>query len=156
MTTITITISRTEVLNDMRVKSHAEVASIKDDKERYLAELGSEKLEEAHQCINNASAEVEALLRPFMGGSADTESENDYDASSDMVYAMSVTPRKAAGLAAPLAKAIHSYIVNSALAKFYVSVSRADLAERRRADLPSVISVINNLIYQRTAPNENV
>lgn len=144
------------MLGDMKVKSHAEVASIPDNKTRYLAELGTEKLPEAHQCINNAAADVNAILRPFLSGTAESSANDSYDSSSDITYTLSVTTRKAAGLATPLAKAIHSYIVNSALEKFYISVARADLAEHRRAELSSSAAAINNLIYQRSSPSETV
>ena len=44
MTAVTITITRASVLADMKVKSHAEVATIEDPKQRYLVELGAERV----------------------------------------------------------------------------------------------------------------
>ena len=153
METVTINITRASVLADMKVKSHAEVAVIADPTERYLAELGTEKEQEAQQCITDAATEVHSVLRAFLGGFSGTETASDaYDTTATITYVLKVTARKAPGLAAPLAKAVHAYIVDSALGKFYASVSRPELAERHNAQLPAEISVIENLIYRRTNP----
>lgn len=152
MTTVTISITRASVLADMKVKSHAEVALLADPKERYLAELGTEKEEEAQQCITDAATEAQSMLRQFIPGTAAASATDAYDTTAAIAYALEVTPRKASGLADPLAKALHAYIVDAALDKFYTSVSRPDFAERHRTRLASDLTVISNLIYHRTAP----
>ena len=149
---LTITIQRAQVLADMKVKSHAEVASMADPAARYLAELGTEKEQEASQCINDASAEVVALLRPLLSGSVDTTGTDTFDDSSDIVFTLDVTSRKAAGLGSPLAKAIHAYIVDSAMAKYYISVAQGSLAQAHNARLASEITVINELCYRKQDP----
>ena len=146
---VTITISRTSVLADMEVTSHGEVALLTDPRERYLSELGSEKAQEAQQCITDASAEVNSVLRPFLSGSDTTTANDNYVGSGSISYTLDVTARKANGLADALAKAIHAYIVDSALDKFYTAVSRPDFAERHRNRLASEVTVISNLIYHR-------
>lgn len=145
----TISISRDEVLADMKVKSHAEVASIPDATQRYLAELGTEKEPEAHQCINDAAAEVAALLRP-LDGTFTGSATDDYDASSDLSFSIDVTSRKP--IATPLTKAVHAYIVDSALAKFYVAVSRPELAERHNGRMALDMATINRLLYTKNNP----
>lgn len=153
METVIVNISRSGVMSDMRVKSHAEVASIADPTERYLAEAGTEKTEELNQCITDATAEATAALRTFMTGFGDALTADDYyDTTEDITFALSVTERKAAGLSEALAKAIHAYIVESALDKFYTSVARPELAQRHAARLATALSVIDNLIYRRSQP----
>ena len=151
METVTITINRSNVLADMKVKSHAEVALIADPKERYLAELGTEKEQEAQQCITDAATEVRSVLRQSLLETASSSATDPYDTGA-ITYPLSVTARKAPGLADALAKAIHAYIVDSALDKFYTSVSRADFAERHRARTASALTVISNIIYHRANP----
>lgn len=138
----------------MKVKSHSEVAHIPDDKARYLAELGSEKEAEAQQCITDASNEVAAFIRPLLTFSSGSETATDaYDTAASIVYTLSVTARKASGMANALAKAIHAYIVDAALAKFYGSVAQGDLAEIHRVRLASELADINNIIYRRKNPS---
>lgn len=153
MESVTINITRASVLADMKVKSHAEVASIPDEKERYLAELGTEKAEEAQQCITDAATEIGSILRPFLSGFSGTKIATDtYDTTATITYTLSVTPRKAPGLADALTKAIHAYIVDSALEKFYTSVSRPDLAQRHLSAVAPALTFIENLLYRRKSP----
>lgn len=152
METVTINISRASVLADMKVMSHGEVAVIADPTERYLAELGTEKEEAAQQCITDAATEVRSVLRPMLAEATAASATDAYDTGA-IAYAMRVTERKAHGLADALTKAVHAYIVDAALDKFYGSVSRNDLAERHRARLAAEMATIGNIIYHRTAPS---
>lgn len=156
MSTVVFKLIKSSILNDMMVTSHAEVAPIANPQERYLAELGTEKGDIAHQCINNAVAEVWSILRPFLSALAPDESPyNDTfdDQNQEFMFTLEVTPRKAAGLGEMISKAAHAYVVDSALAKFYTSVSRTDLASKHAALLDREAAVINNIIYQRTNPS---
>lgn len=153
METVTINITRESLLADMKVKSHAEVASIADPKARYLAELGTEKEEEANQDITDAVAEVESILRPFLAANNGTETASDaYDDTNAITFTLSVTDRKADGMAAPLTKAVHAYIVDSALEKFYTSVAQPDLAQRHLAQQSAALPFIENILYRRKNP----
>lgn len=153
METVTINITRASVLADMKVKSHAEVAVIADPTERYLAELGTEKEQEAHQCITDAAVEIHSALRPFLTFSSGTETATDtYDTTATITYVLSVTARKAPGMADALMKAIHAYIVDSALDKYYVSVARPDYADRHHAKLATELAAIDTILYRRKNP----
>lgn len=154
METVTVNIARANVLADMKVKSHLEVASIVDDRERYLAELGSEKEEEAQQCITDAATEVHSELRQLLvfGTSEPTTATDNYDTTATITFTLSVTSRKSPGLAKALANAVHAYVVDSALDKFYVAVARPDFADRHRARLANELAVITNLCYRKFNP----
>lgn len=155
MDTITVNISRTELLDDMKVTSHAEVAAIADAKVRYLAELGSEKEQLAQQAITDTSVEVLSVLRRYIDGtSGDGAASNDYDAS-DISYTLSVSSRKSAGLAEPLTKAVHDYMRESALAKYYDSVSQVEMAQRHRARIVTPLATMHSLLYRKDEPQYN-
>lgn len=156
MTQVTITISRNQVLADMKVKSHAEVATIEDPKVRYLVELGSERAEEAHQSINDAAGEVLAQLHKVTAASAEATGTDTYDNSSDISIDINVSSRTAPGLGTALAKVIHDYIVDSALSKYYVSVSRDDMATRHLNMLPRQLAMMEQLIYTKVEPTYTV
>ena len=155
MTTITITIQRSSVLADMKVKNHHEAALIPDSKERYLVEAGTEKLPELHQCITDAFSDASALVRPFITPITPFASEtgNDtYASTGDLSVSLSVTSRKADGLAVPLTAALHKYIVDDALAKFYKAVAHPALAQAREADMKNDQSTIESLLHRRGNP----
>jgi hypothetical protein len=155
METVTINITRASVLADMKVKVHAATASIADDKARYLAQLGSEREQEAHQCITDASLEVATALRRLLTGfPTQTETAGDaYDTTATITYVLTVSQRKSKGLAKFLAQAIHAYLVDSALSKYYVSVNHAELAAPHLAALAVQKSYIESLCYTKTEPS---
>ena len=152
MDTLTITLQRRNILSDMMVRSHAEVAYIIDDRERYVAELGTEKAQLAQQCITDAATEVRSAFRDVIPGFSDALSAGDNYDTSDIVFAMAVSARKRPGLADSLAKAIHAYIVDSALGRYYGSVSRPDLAKSHLDRLQADLSVISGLVYRKLDP----
>ena len=150
--TITITIGRSSVLSDIRVKSHAEAASISDAEERYIVEAGTEKLPEVHQCITDAFAEVSAFVRPFITGSASATANDAYRSSGDLALALDIPTRKSVALATPLADAIHKYVVDSAMNKFYRAVSRPAMGEPHAQSLASDKANIDVLLYTKQEP----
>lgn len=155
MTTITITIQRSSVLADMKVKNHHEAALIQDTRERYLVEAGTEKLPELHQCITDAFSDASALVRPFIATStaSTTAAGNDtYASTGDLSVVLYVTWRKADGLTVPLTAALHKYIVDDALAKFYKAVAHPALAQAREAEMQNGLSTIESLLHRRGNP----
>ena len=155
MTTITITIQRSSVLADMKVKNHHEAALIPDSKERYLVEAGTEKLPELHQCITDAFSDASAIVRPFIKSSIESETAtgNDtYASTGDLSVVLYLTWRKADGLSVPLTAALHKYIVNDALAKFYKAVAHPALTQAREAEIQKDQSTIENLLRRRGNP----
>ena len=155
MITITITIQRSSVLSDMKVKNRHEAALITDAKERYLAEAGTEKLPELHQCITDAFADAEAAVRPFIQSqspSASVSGNDSYSSTGDLSVVLEVSSRKANGLTVPLTAALHRYIVDDALAKFYKSVAHPALAQAREAEAARDLATIEGLIFRRSNP----
>jgi len=155
MITITITIQRSSVLADMKVKNHHEAALITDSRERYLVEAGTEKLPELHQCITDAFSDASALVRPFIesvSSSASVSGNDSYSSTGDLSVVLEVTSRKANGLTVPLTTALHKYVVDDALAKFYKAVGHSVLGQAREADVAKDIATIEGLIYRRSNP----
>lgn len=152
--TATITISRSSIISDIRLKSHMEAASISAAEERYIVEAGTEKVEELNQCVTDAFAEVSGIVRPVISAAAQLTANDNYRSSGDLVLSFDLSERKSGGFAAPLADAIHKYVVDSAMSRFYRSVARpvfADSHERMlipgRANIEAIIYVKNEPTY---------
>lgn len=150
--TLNITISRDSVIADLRVKAHMEAAVIGNAEERYIAQAGTEKIQEIHQCVSDAFSEASSILREFNRGSQTATANDDYRAAGDLDLALEISSRRASGLATPLADAIHKYVVDAAMAKFFRSVSRPEMAERHTAALPSDRANIDMLLYVKHEP----
>lgn len=145
--TISITIQRSSVVSDLRSRSHAEAAAISDAEERYIVEAGTEKMEIINQCVTDAFAEVSALLRQFLTGESTASANDSYQSSGDLALSVDVSSRRSSGLARPLTDAVHKYAVNSAMAKFYNSVSRPEMSAIHEKYLQADIANINSLLY---------
>ena len=150
--TITITIGRSSVLSDIRVKSHAEAAAISNAEERYIVEAGTEKLPEVHQCINDAFSEVHAIVRQFVTGASTASANDAYRSSGDLVLALDIPSRKSVAIATPLTDAIHKYVVDSAMSKFYRAVSRPAMGDAHAQSLASDRANIDILLYTKQEP----
>ena len=150
--TVTLTIARSSVLSDIRVKSHAEAAAISDAEERYIVEAGTEKLPEVHECITEAFAEASAILRPFLSGLATASASDSYRSTGDLTLTLDITARKAAGLAVPLTDAIHAYVVDCALARFYRAVGRPQMGDIHHNSLTDDRAAIDAIVLTRTKP----
>lgn len=150
--TLNITISRESVIADLRVKAHMEAAVIGSAEERYIVDAGTEKIQEIHQCVTDAFSEASAIVREFNRGSQTALANDAYRAAGDLGLALEVSGRRISGIATPLADAIHKYVVDSAMAKFFRSVSRPEMAERHSAALPSDRANIDVLLYVKHEP----
>lgn len=158
MTTITITIKRSEVLSDAKVVSHAEVATIEDATARYLYEAGGDKVQQLHQCITDAFSDASSVMRQFATGTPtqSVTADDTFASTGDLVIVLSVTTRKAAGLDAPLTAALHKYIVDDALARFYKGVNNPALQGAHEKAMPADIAAIEGLVYRRMKPTYSV
>lgn len=131
---ITIKLQSTELLFDIRNKSHQECEAIADIDARYRTEAGSEKTDEVRRCLTEAVSRLDKSLHRWLVKSyaektryddADIPSE-DYELS--YVYDFAWTPRQGEGKDKMLADLMHDYVVSATLAKFYAIVSAQDLS----------------------------
>ena len=150
--TITITLGRSNVIDDMRVKSHFEAAAISDAEERYIVEAGSEKASELNQSVTDAFAEVSSIVRQFITGEATASANDSYRAAGDLVLVLEVPARKSTALAVPLADALHKYAVDSALVKFYHAVSRPNFGDMHERELVTDKANIDILLFTKQEP----
>lgn len=147
MAEVTIMIDRASVLSDMKVKSHAQMVAMSDPKQRYLAELGSEKHEEAGQCISDAASGALALMHPLAKGSG----TGGYAVIGSITFTLNLTSRKS-GVQEPLKAALHTYIVDGALARYYGAVNQPSLAQMHAARLADDGAAIEMLLFRKSEP----
>ena len=152
MKNLSITISRQNAYDDIRVKSHIDCETIVDATARYKIEAGTEKAEQIHQCISDAFASVLQLVRRFLTPSAQAEAMTTaYDGVSDLSLPFYVSDRRAHYFSATLAPSIHAYVVDFALAKYYASIYPAFAAPYTQR-LAGEASAIETIIYTKQPP----
>lgn len=149
---MTITLDTKELIFDIINKSHFEVASITDAEARYKAEAGTDKQEEVERALTSARASLDQLMYKYLVPDLDTEAINQPGVPQYLTYFLRMSDRRAAGKAQPLADAMHSYLVNLTLAKFYHSVDQEKLAGTREGLAAADAQLINTLINSKQPP----
>lgn len=141
-----------ELLNDIREKSHLEVAEITDAEARYRAEAGSEKTTEIIRCIEDGIREAEHRCMLFLKEQYTEFADNTvgYPDTYNFVFVMS--ERRVLGKTKPLTKALHNFVVHYALSHFYQTVSQGALAEKHALIASAEGTAIEDLLYSKLPP----
>ena len=147
-----ITLYRQELLGDLRKKSHEEVSNIVDVEARYRAEAGTEKMDDILRCVEEGVGRRRRrcwrYLRPEY-----TESTDDVVVSPDEYrIELVLSERRALGKAEPLAKVMHSFVVDYALSKFYSDVAQQELSNKHSLLAEDDGREIDELLYTKVPP----
>lgn len=152
MNLVQIVISRQNAYDDILVKSHIDAAVIVDATERYMVEAGSEKAEQIHQCISDAFGEALILLRRFLEqNSITTGGTSSYDGEGDLELTFDISDRRAHYFAETLTPAVHAFVVDAALGKYYATI-RPVFAEPYLRRLADDTANIRTIIFTKQPP----
>lgn len=104
------------------------------------------------QSLNEADARLRAIVGRRLEIDFRDSADNSLAINDSIVYKFLVSTRRSANKAEPLAALIHSYLVNSVLAKTYSTMGQADLAALHEAQSVSDAQVISQLINSKIPP----
>lgn len=151
---MTVTIQTSELLFDIRNKSHLEVASIENLDRRYAAEAGTEKTEEILRCIIEAEARIRLMCERFLEKVTEGEAISDLPSivPESYTYQFVSNARRQDCRAEITANTIHSAIVNLALSTFYVSVSQMEMAKTHDALATSRVQLLEKMLFEKLPP----
>lgn len=128
---MTITLNTSVLLSDIRRISLLELEGIADVEARYRAEAGTEKEDVLRECISAARTRLERRCLRFLDNSYVDEATSGKSTDSTFVFEFAMeSSRRADGKTFPLADAMHDFIVEYALARFYSTVSQGDLSNK--------------------------
>lgn len=147
-----ITLYEQELYNDVRKKSHYEVAEIQDVEARYRAEAGTEKQEEIMRCINEGIAQARHRCLRYLDETIVDRADNTMNIDEEHTFFFPISERRAIGKAEPLSAALHSFVVHYALSKFYSTVSQIELSNKHSLQAVEVGNDIDNLLYTKQPP----
>ena len=149
---MTIYLNVSELLFDIRNKSHEECANIADVEARYRAEAGHHKDDELLRSMTEVTSRLAKLVRRYLNSFFQNGAENNVNIPEAYVYDLDFSPRRSAGKAQPLADLMHSYVVHYTLAKFYATVSQGDLSNVHSMLAQDAGNEIEALIYDKKPP----
>lgn len=147
-----ITLYAEEIYNAVRTNSHREVAGVEDPDARYRAEAGTEKQGEIRRCILDACARLEGRCSRFLDNSYMDFSDNSSGWPEAFVFDFAVSERRAVGKAAPLTGAMHNFMVEYALSKFYSIVNQGELSNKHSLLAIDEGNAIDQILYTKQPP----
>lgn len=149
---MTIELYTTPILNEIRQKSHLEVQDIQDPAQRYNARAGLDKEEEIYRCFIEGMAQARHKCLRFLREQY-VESADDAPVYADStVFEFAFSERRALNKAEPLTSALHSLVVQYALAKFYSTVNQVELSNKHSLLAVEAGNKIDDLLYSKQPP----
>ena len=150
---MTITLTKAELLQAIRHRSHKEVAGIADVEARYKVEANLQNDEEVFQAMAMVSGSLTQIVNRFLLDSYDTDdADNTLEIPSSYVYEFDLTTRASEGKRKALASMMHGYFVDATLARFYAAVSQAELAEKHNTLATNLAASIESFLFSKKAP----
>jgi len=151
-----VTLYTQYLIDDIRNKSHYEVAGIPDDDARYRAEAGTEKLAEIRRCVQEAIGRLTHRVARYLNESYTFDMTDEEDVPDGQgegyIFSFDMSERRMDGKKEPLRNAMHSFVVHYALAFFYSSVSLMDLSNKHSAAALDEANNLDEIIYTKQAP----
>lgn len=104
------------------------------------------------QSLNEANARLTAIIGRYLEVGYNESADDRLAIAEDIEYRFLLSPRRAANKIQPMTDLIHSYLVNSAMAKVYSTMGQSELATKHENQTVSDAQVINQLLHSKTAP----
>lgn len=104
------------------------------------------------QELNQANARLTAILGRFLEPCCLQCADDSLAIGDTLVYKLILSSRKSANKVQPMTDLIHSFLVNSVLAKSYSTMGQAELASLHEANSVSDAQVISQLLHSKTPP----
>lgn len=149
-----VVLSVSELLLDIRNKSHEECQSIEDPEKRFKVEAGQHKDEELFrslsECASRLARKVSVYLDDFV--EVEAEASNEPGLPDTLVYDFDFSERRMIGKAQPLADAMHDYLVHYTLAKYYATVNLQEFSNTHSLLALDAGNEVDALIYSKKAP----
>ena len=149
---MTINITSASLISEIRQKSHFEVQYIQDAKARDDARAGLEKSDEIGRCVVVADAQLRALISRYLQTVSSETISAGISVPETLTYVLSMSERRSANKSAQLPQLFRDYLVNAALAKYYATVSVADLASKRANETAAQGVEILRVLFFKNPP----
>ena len=147
-----ITLYTQELLNDLRSKSHYEVSQIENVEVRYRAEAGSEKTDEIKRCISDGIARLRHRCWRFLREEITETNDNGTYWTDESVFDLSLSELRAINKSEPLTVAMHTFVVEYALSKFYSDMSMQDLSNKHSVLAMEAGDRIDDMLFTKMPP----
>lgn len=148
-----VQIATSELIYNIRSKSASELSHVPAE-QRYQWEVGTEKMDEVRRCIVESYAMLQETLSRFLRLEEDLgDIETDESILPELlVLDFENSGRRTAGRGQTLTDHCLAYLTDATLAKFYLSVSAMDMADKRTKMADAELNFITKLLYTKLPP----
>ena len=148
-----IQIATSELLFNIRNKSASDLALVPPE-QRYRMEVGTEKLDEVNRCVVEAFATLQENVSRFLRLEEDLgDMESDESVLPELfILDFEYSGRRIAGRGQTLTDQCLAYLTDAALAKFYITVSAMDMAEKRAKLADAELKFITRMLFTKLPP----
>lgn len=105
------------------------------------------------QFVNEAYASLTTLLYRFLIPNDDAKADDSLVIDEAYYFNLALTPRRGHGKMSQIADAIHSYLINASLGKYYLVNNLAELSNKRNAMAGNDIQTLNGLLRSKYPPS---
>lgn len=153
--TFTITLDPDRIRDDVRMKSHLQTRTIADPIARDAARADIVKLDEINRDLLSARADLLDILNPFLGPDSTNGGDDAFaevDLGDQFKFEFDVTNRRLDNRAKSLSDAMHAFLVDDVLHRFYLSVAQGDLANVAASQMELDKQNIERQLYTKLRP----
>lgn len=149
---MTIELQLEHLVKDIRKRSHHEVSAITDAEARYRAEAGTEKMQEITRCVGEGVQRLASRCRRYLDHYPSSVADDAPGEPQTYVFEFRMSERRALGKTEPLTKAMHDFVVEYALAKFYSTVSQSDLSNKHSLEAIETGNQLDAILLEKLPP----
>ena len=149
---MTINITTSSLVSEVRQTSHFETKYIQDLELRDNARAGLEKADELNRCISVADAQLRALLTRYLQTVTQDTVSAGITVPATLSYVLGLSERRDANKCEQLPQLMRDYLVCAALSKYYATVSVTDLASKRGNEAAALGAEIIRILFFKNPP----
>lgn len=147
-----IIINTAPIILEVRQKSHLNVQDIDNPEARDNARAGLEKIDEIHHCVHDGFAQLQRRCARFLRRTVVPAYDNQEVMPESYTFSLVLAERRGANKAEPLTAAMHAFVVQYALSKFYSTVSQSEQSNKYSLQAVDTGNQIDELLYTKLPP----
>ena len=149
---MTITLYTSSIFDEVRQKSHLNVQDIKDAESRDNARAGVENTVELRRCISDGFTQLSRRCLRFLDDDIAIRYNDESSWPESYVYSFALSERRAINKAEPLTAAMHAFVVQYALSKWYSTVSVSEQSNKYSLEAIESGNQIDAMLYHKQPP----
>lgn len=147
-----ITLYTSAIFDEVRQKSHLNTQDIKDVDVRDTARAGVENTVEIRRCIMDGFSQLSRRCLRFLEDEIDLVYTDEASWPESYIYKFAFAERRAINKAEPLTAAMHAFVVQYALSKWYSTTSQSEQSNKYSLEALESGRQIDKMLFHKQPP----